>query len=191
MDEALNEVTHWLLSASSQVGSEYMQLPVAGKKDPDYRERVYCYELYHRWRCQWLASFPYSLCGEVDKRKHTYVRGPHLDNSKPDFLVHDPGYMRNLLVMEVKAAEGNEDDMAADLKKLTAFRRELLDGDGRPANYHAAYFWIYGISGQEWPCLRDKIVRKVVQAEEADLSLISCFVHERAGIPAVRLGWQD
>lgn len=89
MDDELAQVTEWLLSASSQIGREYFQLPVAGAEEPEYRERVYCYELYHRWRCHWFDSFPFSLSGEVDKTGHPLIRGA----PKPDFLVHIPGQM--------------------------------------------------------------------------------------------------
>lgn len=44
MDRDLEIVTEWLLCASSQVGKDYFQLPVAGKEEPEYRERVYCYQ---------------------------------------------------------------------------------------------------------------------------------------------------
>ena len=134
MDEALARVTDWLLCASSQVGLEYMQLPVAGAEEQEYRERVYCYELYHRWRCHWPEDFPFSLSGEVDKARHPLIR----KSLKPDFLVHIPGEMTNLLIVEVKPQNADETNMADDLVKLTRFRRA-------PANYHAAYFWVYGL----------------------------------------------
>jgi hypothetical protein len=75
MVEALELVTEWLLCASSQLGRHYFQLPVAGSdaEEAEYRERVYCYELYHRWRCHWAEGFPYSLCGEVDKQGHPLI----------------------------------------------------------------------------------------------------------------------
>jgi hypothetical protein len=84
MERELDIVTEGLLCASSQVGDEYFQLPVAGKEEPEYRERVYCYELYHLWRCHWPKGFRFSLCGEVDKKGHPLVRG----EPKPDYLVH-------------------------------------------------------------------------------------------------------
>lgn len=185
MDRVLKMVTDGLLSASSQVGSAYFQLPVAGKEEPEYRERVYCYELYHRWRCHWPPSWEFSLSGEVDKSGAPLIRG----SPKPDFLVHVPGQMKNLLVLEVKAKNADVDRMVEDLTKLTMFRCDLKDLSGQPANYHAAYFWIYGASGKEWSLLRDQIVEKVDSKGGVDLSLISCFLHERAGMPAFRVTW--
>lgn len=185
MDVALKSVTEWLICASTKVGAEYMQLPVAGREEPEYRERVYCYELYHRWRCLWPEAFEFSLSGEIDKSGHPLVRG----GDKPDFLIHVPGRMRNLLVMEVKPKNAAVARMADDLKKLTRFRRELEHVAGPTANYHAAYFWVYGTSDHEWPELRDQIVQRVAGAPDVDLSLISCFVHGRAGAPAVPVDW--
>ena len=49
--------------------------------EPEYRERVYCYEHYNRWRCHWPDGYPYSLAGEIDKHGHPIIRGA----AKPDF----------------------------------------------------------------------------------------------------------
>ena len=178
-------VTDWLLCASSQIRPEYIQLPVAGSEEPEYRERVYCYELYHRWRCHWPEGFPFSLSGEVDKARHPLIR----KSPKPDFLVHIPGLMVNLLIVEVKPQNADESRMADDLKKLTRFRRELKDPDGNPANYHAAYFWVYGLPVDAWPQLRDGVVRELAGTKEVDLSLIKCYVHEGPGQRATSVDW--
>jgi hypothetical protein len=160
MDKDLDLVTQWLISASYGMGENYFLLKVAGG-DPQFRELVYCYELYHRWRCQWPNDFPFFLCGEVDKGGHPSIRGRYVANTIPDFLVHIPGVMSeksNLLVMEVKAATGIRKRMAEDLRKLTAFRTKLVGDHGKPANYYSAYFWVYGINALEWPDLRKKRV---------------------------------
>lgn len=60
-----------LLGTSTHAVPEtYFQLPVAGREGPSYRERVYCYELYHQLRCRWPVDTGYSLAGEVDKKGH-------------------------------------------------------------------------------------------------------------------------
>lgn len=186
MDEELNLVTEWLLSASSQIPADYFQLPVAGAEEPQYRERVYCYELYHRWRNHWIDDFPFSLGGEVDKRGHPLIRG----DSKPDFLVHVPGRMRNLLVVEVKPANVELARMADDLKKLTRFRRELRDEFGNPGNYHAAYFWIYGLPLANWPNLRARLLELLQGDAHFDRGLVSCVIHERSGVRARPAPWE-
>jgi hypothetical protein len=52
---------------------------------PAYRERVYCYELYHQMRRRWPLNCEYSLNGEVDKRGHPYLQArPDLRSVIPD-----------------------------------------------------------------------------------------------------------
>jgi hypothetical protein len=167
-----------------------MMLPVAGS-DPQYRERVYCYELYHQTRCQWDPNFEFSLCGEIDKRNHEYVRGKHLHNIKPDFLIHRPGQMdsaSNLLAIEVKPAVAYEEQMRADLRKLTALRRDLTNAHNEPANYNHAFFWIYGLPIEAWPGIRSEIFHKGTQ--DIDTSLIRCFIHEGPGRAITEVFWQ-
>jgi hypothetical protein len=189
MAEAIDHVIGWLLKASSLVGEEYVRLPVADA-DPQYRERVYCYELYHRLRCQWTSNFPYVLCGEIDKRKHAYVHGDYLDNIKPDFLVHEPGNMcpdSNLLAIEVKPANATSTKIVEDLQKLTALRRALRNSYDQPANYQHAIFWLYGGLPENWDHLKDQLKRN--KFEDVDLRLVRCFVHEHAGTRALEHGW--
>jgi hypothetical protein len=182
----LELVTGWLVCASEQVAPEYLQLPVAGAEDPEYRERVYCYELYHRWRCHWLEGFPFLLSGEIDKQGHPLIRG----DAKPDFLVHIPGSMSNLLVIEVKPRNAAVALMRNDLKKLTTFRRDLPHHHGIPGNYYAAYFWLYGLPLEEWPALRAQLLGVVEHPGDFDPSLVSCFIHEGAGTRAVQVEWE-
>lgn len=189
MNAELNAVTDWLFLASSEVERNYFQLPVAGSEDLEYRERVYCYELYHRWRTHWANGFPFSLCGEIDKAGHPLIR----NRTKPDFLVHIPGRMANLLIVEVKP--GNRDDanaikqMVDDLAKLTAFRRDLKNADGSPGNYEAAYFWIYGIDDEGWQSLRPQLIQESNARENVDLQLITCVLHHEAGQKARMVAW--
>ncbi len=190
-DNELRLVTDWLVCASSLIGEEYIQLPVADG-DPHFRERVYCYELYHRWRCHWGQGFRFSLCGELNKRGYPLICGTNLVRTMPDFLVHVPGEigeMTNLLVMEVKSARGEMKKIVEDLEKLTAYRRNLVDQKkGQPANYHAAYLWVYGISDRSWPEIRDQVLTRIDRSK-VELPLIRCFVHEKAQVPAVEVFW--
>ena len=39
-----------LREAGKRMDAHYFQLPVAGSEEPVFRERVYCYELYHQLR---------------------------------------------------------------------------------------------------------------------------------------------
>jgi hypothetical protein len=95
----------------------------------------------------------------------------------------------NLLVVEVKPANGDPVRVADDLEKLTALRRKLKDEQDQRANYHAAYFWVYHLHREEW---RDfaRRVEHALRGKEVDLSLIRFFLHENAGVSAVEVAWQ-
>ena len=123
--------------ATENIGIEFYKLPVAGKENPIYRERVYCYELYHQLRSRWPIETEYTLSGEVDKSGHPLIRDNGLDNKKPDFLVHKPGTMENYLVVEVKPINADRNNIFKDLKTLTAFRRK--------GGYQRAILLFYGL----------------------------------------------
>jgi hypothetical protein len=134
-----------LKKAGAKIEQHYFQLPVAGKEEPIYRERVYCYELYHQLRNALGDDFPYKLDGEVDKKGHPVIRltlGP----KKPDFIVHKPGKMdRNLVVIEVKpiTVKDRINELRKDLKTLQGF----LD----KAKYYRAIMLIYSNGEQDLP----------------------------------------
>ncbi|MGQ7260919.1 hypothetical protein [Vreelandella sp. V005] len=135
----MHHLTEILAQASAAIPSLYFQLPVDGQEDPIYRERVYCYELYHQLRSIWPENCGYSLGGEVDKAGHRLIRGNDLDNTKPDFLVHVPGDMGgNHAVIEVKPAHAANNAIRADIETLRRFRDY--------AGYERAIFYIYGSS---------------------------------------------
>ncbi len=160
--------------ATEKVSRQYMQLPVAGRENPEYRERVYCYELYHQLRLQ-MENFRYSLGGEIDKSGHPLICGGNLDRVKPDLLVHEPGSMeRNLAVIEVKPITGRMPGIAKDLKSLTAFC-----GEGR---YHRAIYVIYGGNEARFDKFRDKITTlKDQHPEDINLCLIDIYLHQKPG----------
>jgi hypothetical protein len=124
-----------LIKAIENIDTYYFQLPISKDDEPIYRERVYCYELYHQLRCMLGDDFPYKLNGEVDKSGHPIIKG----SKKPDFIVHQPGNMENnLVVIEVKpvTVEQNLNKLSKDLKNLKWFLEE--------AGYFKAIMLIYG-----------------------------------------------
>ena len=113
-----------IADATENIERNYFQLPIDGQEEPVYRERVYCYELYHQLRSHWPDNTNYELSGEVDKSGHPLIRGNNLDNVKPDLLVHIPGDMEgNHTIIEVKPINAKRDGLSKDLSTLTAFRR--------------------------------------------------------------------
>jgi hypothetical protein len=137
--------------AASRLTWEYFQLAIADGDDV-YRERVYCYELYHQLRTAW-NGFPFSLGGEIDKAGHPHFRDGPYARAKPDLLVHVPGQMgQNLATVEVKPVTASEEDLRTDLRKLSWFCQH--------AQYHGGFQLVYGEVG-EIERLRAKLLRAV------------------------------
>ena len=50
----MEQLTDILRQATAAIGRDYFLLPIHGAA-PVYRERVYCYELYHQMRLRWIG----------------------------------------------------------------------------------------------------------------------------------------
>lgn len=97
-----------LVDATVKIQDKYFQLPVASEQAFVFRERAYCYELYHQIREILSNDFPYILSGEVNKAGHPLIVD-YCGGIIPDFLVHNPGHMGeddNLVIVEVKTIQG-------------------------------------------------------------------------------------
>lgn len=132
------------MQAIKNIDSYYFQLPLADKEEPIYRERVYCYELYHQLRCILTDDFPYKLNGEVDKSGHPVIRS----NKKPDFIVHKPGSMdNNLIIVEVKpiTVRSRINELKEDIKTLKWFL------DNSRGKYYRGICLIYGSQNRNLP----------------------------------------
>jgi len=184
MSQIQKDLCAWhnlLVDASSKVADCYILLPIAGKTDSEYRERVYCYELYHQLRVLGEERhLPYVLGGEIDKAGHPVIRGPYLDRSKPDLAAHRPGRMsHNLSVVEIKPAGATAPQIADDLRKLTAFRSL--------AAYHSAYFILYGGKKSAFHRALHRIAGDPALARDVDFGLIRLMWHQKAGMRASEL----
>jgi hypothetical protein len=125
-----------LMEAGEKIESHYFQIPTAVSGELKYRERVYCYELYHQLRISLGDDFPYKLDGEVDKEGHPIIH-PILGPKKPDLIVHKAGKMnRNLAVIEVKPINVKKRGLEKDITTLKGFLEE--------ARYYRAIMLIYG-----------------------------------------------
>jgi hypothetical protein len=111
------------------------------KAESAWRERAYCYELYHQLRLQLGDAFPYTLHGEIDKRGHNLITQFFDKDPNPDFVVHIPGGMDNLAVIEVKpTSQANTDKARYDLSKLQTFVESV--------EYVHGIFLVFGPSGK-------------------------------------------
>lgn len=140
-----------LRRAIAAVGEEYFAIPVEPgvPMHVGYRERAYCYELYHQLRSSpefrdnagafVCGDVRYMLNGELTKTGHPRFRF----GSAPDLLIHEPGTMAsNLVVIEVKRARAvrNRRQVEKDLQTLKTFVRQG-EGDGK---YARGVYLIYG-----------------------------------------------
>ncbi len=170
MDEALQSFEAMLADACAEITGVYFQLPIADA-DSLYRERVYCYELYHQLRRRW-DTFPYSLGGEVDKAGHPHFRRGPYARSKPDLLVHIPGDMdNNLVCVEVKPLTRPVDEFVDDIRKLIWFCEN--------AHYYRGLFLVYGTADDN--AMRDNLPGKFHDLfgalEGLDISRIQFWFH--------------
>ena len=118
------EFVEALTEATARIEEVYFKLPIAGHPDGVYRERVYCYELYHQLRVISQGS-SYVVSGEVDKRAHPILRNTKVRDTVPDLLIHQPGDMGgNLVVVEVKSTNARLREIEQDIQKITLFIRE-------------------------------------------------------------------
>ncbi len=167
----MNELTPILQEATAGVEPMYFNLNIDGG-DPVFRERVYCYELYHQMRKNWPINSPYFLNGELDKRAHPILRELGADHAKPDLLVHTPGAMAgNYAIIEVKhstAAEG----IRKDLKTLDLFVRRV--------GYQRAIYLIYGNDANARGVGRIEAIANEFQ----ELMPIELWLHSEVGRPA-------
>jgi len=104
VDETITEFMAALDKAASRISGSYFRPERVGAKSETsrpWRERVYCYELYHQMRLILGNDRPLQFAGETDKSGHpNYYMG---DNKAPDFIFHKPGsHGQNLVVIEVK-----------------------------------------------------------------------------------------
>ncbi|MCI0329666.1 MAG: hypothetical protein L0196_01760 [candidate division Zixibacteria bacterium] len=137
-EKVFQEFIRHLRLATTKIGAHYFRIHVAGSEKQIFRERVYCYELYHQLREALTDEFSFELDGELDKRGHEIIKG----DRKPDFVVHKSGCMaQNLAIIEVKPADVELKELGEDLKKLKGFVEN--------ANYYRGVMLIYGNNNEE------------------------------------------
>jgi hypothetical protein len=164
----MKELSNIIAKATQSIEAAYFRLNIAAG-DPIYRERVYCYELYHQMRKKWPKRTPYYLNGEVDKASHPILSGLGI-LSKPDLLVHRPGYMAgNHAVIEVKHSGYDSDGLKKDLETLSLFVNK--------AGYRRGILLIYD----------DEVTKEIVNpigriaVRVKELASIELWLHQAVG----------
>jgi len=157
------------LKATAAIEPGYFQTRIDGGASV-YRERVYCYELYHQMRTLWPRDVPFVLNGEVDKVAHPLLAQLGADSAKPDFLVHLPGRMEgNFAIIEVKSANAVTAGMRKDLSMLKRFVERV--------GYRDALYLIFGNADTRG------LLRSLERAADGlgDLPPIAIWHHAEAG----------
>lgn len=169
----MQELTQILSSATSAIEHGYFHLQIDGG-DPVYRERVYCYELYHQMRLRWPTPCEFYLNGEVDKASHPILQQLKADHVKPDLLVHRPGYMcGNYAIIEVKSTKAPIKGIRKDIKNLDLFIRKV--------GYQRA---IYLFFGYEINNVLIKRIRRIAD-ELNEIKPIEIWFHHELEKPAI------
>ncbi len=170
----MHQLIDILEEATAKLPAAYFTIPIA-TGDPVYRERPYCYELYHQLRSQWPTGSDYVLTAELDKSAHPIIAQTTLRGVKPDFLVHKPGSMEgNDTVIEVKSQLATAEALREDIAKLREFRRIL--------GYKRAILLLWGYD-------LDSAIRRVREALQGMPSAESpnVWVHRGPGQAAEQL----
>jgi hypothetical protein len=172
----MKELTQIIVDATRSIEATYFHLNIAGG-NAVYRERVYCYELYHQMRLHWPAGCPFYLNGEIDKSAHPILAGLGASYAKPDLLVHQPGYMsRNHAIIEVKSSRAANTGIKKDLRTLSLFVNRV--------GYERAIYLVYGNEAN------GMLIRKIEQiATQVQISdPIELWFHRQVGAPAEIVG---
>jgi len=139
-----------LMKAIQNIDTHHFQMHFTGSVELKYRERVYCYELYHQLRLLLGDNFSYKLDGELDKQGHAIISG----KKKPDFVIYIAGKMeQNLVVIEVKpvTVKDHIKELKKDFDKLKMFITSEI-------SYYRAIMLIYGsVNGDLPPNIRQEI----------------------------------
>lgn len=169
----MNDLDRILECATRNIDGKYFYVDIADGSSR-YRERVYCYELYHQMRKLWPADCVYTLNGEVDKRGHGLFKNTEVRDSIPDFLVHKPGFMDNHAIIEVKRQNTNDCNMKKDIKKLEFYRKEM--------GYKRGIYIIFGHEAGN----SSKGIKEIIEEMRIE-TLFELWIHEESGQPAEKI----
>jgi len=113
--------------AITMIDEKYISVSMYQLPGKRYRERVYCYELYHQLRKLLDDDYEYMLDGELDKKAHPIIE-KNIGAKIPDFVVHYRSYMEhNLVIIEVKSIKNIKDNISnleKDVDKIIDFIEE-------------------------------------------------------------------
>lgn len=171
----MNNFCEILKTATSKIDKSYFKTKIIDEKSGAkyvYRERIYCYELYHQIRKTWPVTNELELHGEYDKSGSSLFGGENLKNIKPDFLIHKAGDTdSNFIAIEVKPVTARKAAIISDLNKLSSLKLN--------AKYRFVMYLIYG----ENSTIKAKAIHKLI-AELRIKEDINIWAHNNPGVEA-------
>ncbi|MDF1539400.1 MAG: hypothetical protein P1Q69_10920 [Candidatus Thorarchaeota archaeon] len=122
MKHLFEKFTRGLSTSIENIGNLCFEIVIANSSKVAFRERVYCYELYHQLR-NTLNAFPLFIYGEPDKGSHPDFKA--IGRKSPDFIIHEPGnHGSNLAVLEVKSHLSSTKRFNKDIDTVCKFVRD-------------------------------------------------------------------
>ncbi|WP_090138396.1 hypothetical protein [Limnohabitans sp. DM1] len=172
----MNKFYDILVAATENISRQYFstKIIVDDYIKSVYRERIYCYELYHQIRLKLKCDLTMGFYGEYDKSGSSLYERSALNRIKPDFLIHSPGNVEeNLLAMEVKSSDAKRRDIKSDINKLIKLKESH--------NFKFCIYLIYGDNALEKGGAAAEFVGDKFKSE------IKIFIHRKAGERAFAL----
>lgn len=153
--------------ALSLIKQEYYMVTTTYRPLGIVRERVFCYELYHRMRClqEKRKLDEIHIHGEIDKSGHDLFRDAP---QNPDFIFHVPGTMKkNWIVVEVK---GNitgqyKEAVFKDIQTLSKFTNSCH-------NYRLGILLLYNYSLDDFKQLLNEYLSEKIKNSGISISQI-------------------
>lgn len=159
-----------LIDSTEKIAEQYFETKIIDldrKTKKVYRERIYCYELYHQIRIRIPNEGEASFFGEYDKSGSKSYDNTMLKGVKPDFSIHIPGDNdNNSIAMEVKSSSASNTAIKIDIKKLV----RLVDEQG----FRFGIYLIYGENAKIKGNTAIKYVRDNLQSK------IIVFAHSKS-----------
>jgi hypothetical protein len=123
----MDKIIQLFINGIKNITQDYYNLRTTYEPCGIVRERVFCYELYHRIRklleTDEELNKLLTLNGEIDKREHREFDPG--DQKNPDFVFHIPGKMEgNTTIIEVKGSmetDGYLEGIIKDLETISTF----------------------------------------------------------------------
>ncbi len=169
MENDFNYFVEQFKKAITMIDEKYISVSMYQLPNKRYRERVYCYELYHQLRKLLGDDYEYMLDGELDKKAHPIIE-KSIGAKIPDFVVHYRSYMeQNLVIIEVKSIKNIKDNISnleKDLDKIIEFIEE--------AEYNYGIMLIYSNGFDNLP---DNIVETFKEKTEVYSKMIFLLWH--------------